>query len=262
MGTYLSGRNCPMLKEPLATSGGSLIENHCSRAIDSGVYTSWTTSLVFNPRCTTVPPCQYKGKYLQYTTLFICDFFSYACRQAQYTFSTAGGTLPQKHCSCRGSQEKHDSSMVSWDTGKATPLDAATTCDSSSHLGSGRAFLRPWLPGLTRILWVGRLGTGSWWEGKSEGLQLLWTSSCLGTRWPVRMLPLSTDALSLAESCSLHAVGPVSVLGWVAFPLGYLWTVFALFQYKLFHRTDTGCVTLHHTDTQEAYLILWPIPFA
>lgn len=43
-------------------------------------------------------------------------------------------------------------------TGETIPLDASTSCDFSSHLGSGGAFLRHWLLGLVHILEVGRVG--------------------------------------------------------------------------------------------------------
>lgn len=70
------------------------------------------------------------------------------CSQVQSTFSTAGGTIPQLHFSSGGSQEEHGFSMVSWVTGEAIQLDSAALCYSSNHLGSSRAYLRPWLSGL------------------------------------------------------------------------------------------------------------------
>lgn len=63
------------------------------------------------------------------------------------------------HCSWRRGQDEHGSSIVSWTTEKAILLDAGSPFDSGGHLGSGRAFLRPWLPGFRQILQVGRVGT-------------------------------------------------------------------------------------------------------
>lgn len=39
-----------------------------------------------------------------------------------------------------------------------TGLDADSPCDSGSHLGSGRVYLKPWLLGLARFWHVDRVG--------------------------------------------------------------------------------------------------------
>lgn len=77
----------------------------------------------------------------------------------QSIFSTVDGVQPQRHCCWKGTQEKRGSFMVSWVTGVAIQLDAAAPCNSGSHLGSDRAFLRSRLPSLARISCVGSVGT-------------------------------------------------------------------------------------------------------
>lgn len=78
-------------------------------------------------------------------------------RQVQMIFSTAGCTLPQLEWKPKGTQLLCGF-LGPWGS---TWLDADTPCDSSSHLGSGWAHLRPWLLGLAHFLRVSRVGTGT-----------------------------------------------------------------------------------------------------